>query len=811
MKLKDFKIIVLLLVVLSTQAQQKISGTATNLSGEKVANLMVYNKTNNASTETNAAGEYSIEITNNKSNVLVFYNNDYEIKEKTITQNDSSFNVLVKKITQLNEITLLAQKQKVFALQRLKDVEETAIYAGKKTEVVLLDKLTANKASNTARQVFSQVVGLTINENSDGGLQLSIGGRGLNPNRTSNFNTRQNGYDISADVLGYPESYYATPTEALEQIQVIRGAASLQYGTQFGGLVNFKTKSPSKKAIAIQTRNTIGSFGLYTNFTSLSGTKNKFSYYTFFNFKKGDGFRPNSQFESKNAFANLNYQFNDKTSLHLDYTYFSYLAQQAGGLTDVMFQENIFQSNRKRNWFQVNWNLVSLNLKHKVTENSNFSLQLFGLKAERNAVGYRDNRVSSADVEGSVRDLILGDFVNWGAETRYLTKYNIGNQTSAFLIGAKYYQSKNGGIQGAGSNGSDANFSLANIDFPTYANQSEYEFPNLNLSVFGENMFKINSKLSITPGFRFEKIKTQAQGYYRKINTDLAGNVILDEKINENNIKDRNFFLLGVGFSYKAENKTEWYANISQNYRSVTFNDIRVVAPSQIIADDITDEKGFTADLGFRGEINNSLSFDGSLFGLFYNDKIGEYQGLNPNGAAAVVRIRDNVGTAFTYGLETFIDWNINRTFFNDYSSFKWSWFANTALTKSEYLKSDVPNIKGKEVEFVPLLNLKTGFNLGYKNLMSSFQLTHLSSQFTNANNAKTDLNDNTYGIFGEIPAYTVVDVSASYKYKNWKIEAGVNNVSNQHYFTRRATGYPGPGIIPSETRNFYTTLEFNF
>ena len=28
------------------------------------------------------------------------------------------------------------------------------------------------------------------------GLQLNIGGRGLDPNRTSNFNTRQNGYDI---------------------------------------------------------------------------------------------------------------------------------------------------------------------------------------------------------------------------------------------------------------------------------------------------------------------------------------------------------------------------------------------------------------------------------------------------------------------------------------------------------------------------------------------------------------------------------------------------------------------------------------
>ena len=67
----------------------------------------------------------------------------------------------------------------------------------------------------------------------------------IDPNRTSNFNTRQNGYDISADVLGYPESYYTPASEALSEIQIVRGAASLQYGTQFGGLVNFKMKAPN--------------------------------------------------------------------------------------------------------------------------------------------------------------------------------------------------------------------------------------------------------------------------------------------------------------------------------------------------------------------------------------------------------------------------------------------------------------------------------------------------------------------------------------------------------------------------------------
>jgi Fe(3+) dicitrate transport protein len=811
MKLKDFSLLLLLFFTANTFAQFTINGVVLGADGKKVAAVAVYNKTSATKTSTNSNGEFSFEVDENKNYELVFYKENYGIVEKTVTTSDSNLQIVLEKITALSEVVINKQRDKVFALNKLRDIEETAIYAGKKTEVIAVNKLTANKSTNNTRQIFAQVVGLTINESSDGGLQLSIGGRGLNPNRTSNFNTRQNGYDISADVLGYPESYYATPTEALEEIQIVRGAASLQYGTQFGGLVNFKIKKPPTKPFELITRNTVGSYNLVTNFTSISGTNGKFSYYSFYNFKQGDGFRPNSDFNSKNYFANLNYQFTSNTSLHFDYTYFNYLAQQAGGLTDVMFNENPEQSNRSRNWFAVNWNLFALRLKHKFANNADFSLQLFGLDASRKTVGYRSNRVSSEDIDGTVRDLIAGDFVNYGAEARYLKRYQIKGNNSAFLIGAKYYQSRNTGIQGPGSAGSDANFHLATDDFPFYANQSDYVFPNINISLFGENIIKVSPKFSITPGFRFEKIRTKAEGSYRKINLDLAGNVILDETIVENNDKDRNFLLLGIGFSYKPQNRIEFYGNVSQNYRSVTFNDIRTVSPSQVIANDITDEKGYTSDIGVRGQIGNKITFDSSVYALYYDDKIGEYEAQNPNGAAAVVRFRDNIGTAITYGFETMIDWSLSNTFFNQNEDFTWNLFTNTAITNSEYLKSNAPNIEGNKVEFVPLYNIKSGSAIGYKNFMASLQFTYVSSQFSEANNSVTDTNDNTYGIFGQIPAYYVADISTSYKWKRFKLEAGINNFTNNSYFTRRATGYPGPGIIPSDNRTFYATLEFTF
>lgn len=814
MKLKDYSFLLVLLLSFNVFSQIKFSGTVTDINGKQLSGVEVINKANGRSVYTDINGDFTIQFSNKGEHTIVFFAENYAMEEKvvSVSQNNSFVRIVLKPLAKtLSEVVINQQREKVSAIRKLKDIEETAIYAGKKTEVVQLNKVVANKATNNARQIFSQVVGLTINESNDGGLQLSIGGRGLDPNRTSNFNTRQNGYDISADVLGYPESYYATPTEALEEIQIVRGAASLQYGTQFGGMINFKLKSPSKKEIELTQRLTGGSYDLFTSFTSLSGTKGKFSYYSFYNYKQGNGFRPNSQFDAKNFFANLNYQFTENTSLHFDYTHFDYLAKQPGGLTDYMFHQNPLQSNRDRNWFAVDWNLFALRLKHKFKHDAEFSLQLFGLDASRKALGYRSNRVSNSDTPGTERDLIIGDFLNWGAEARYLKKYKLFNKSSAFLIGAKYYQSKNTGIQGPGSSGSDADFDLATDEFPLYATQSSYTFPNLNIAVFGENIFRISPNFSVTPGFRYEVIRTQADGYFRKINRDLAGNVILDETEYENNIKERNFLLLGLGLSYKPLNGIEIYGNVSQNYRSVTFNDIRTASPSQAIDENITDEKGYSSDIGVRGKISNSLSFDISGFALYYNDKIGEYEAPNPNGTGTVVRFRDNVGTALTYGLESMIEWNLANTFLKDKGNYIWNVYSNISLTESEYLKSNVPNVKGNKVEFVPFVNLKSGMGFGYKNFLSHFQFTYLSSQFTEAKNIPTDENDNIYGIFGKIPSYYVMDFSSAYKWRKFKLEAGVNNLTNNWYFTRRATGYPGPGIIPSEPRVFYASLEFVF
>ena len=805
MKLKAYSFTIISVILISniSIAQNRVFGVI-NIEEEGFSkdDVFIYDDNNKFLTTTNKEGFYEFITEKNKMNIIFLLVGSQYIEREIEISAETELNINFQKQSKiLSEVIIKGQKIKEFQLKRLKDVEGTAIYAGKKSEVILVDQSMANLASNNARQIYNQISGLNIYQNDDAGIQLHIGGRGLDPNRTSNFNTRQNEYDISADVLGYPESYYTPPSEAIKEIQIVRGAASLQYGTQFGGLINFIMKEPSNKKIELITRNTVGSNKLYTNFTSLGGKAKKLSYYSYYNYKIGEGFRENSDYISNNFYIHLGYDISKKTILTGEVSYLKYLAHQAGGLSDNMFRINPLQSNRSRNWFGLDWLLFNLKIKHKLNDKSNLSLSFFGLDAERNSIGFRTNRVDQIDPY-TERDLIKGNFNNHGIEIKLLNNYNFLNKKNVFVIGGRYYRSKSTSKQGPGSDLEDADFNFYLNKFPNYTNQSDYIYPNKNFAFFGENIIYISEKFSLTPGVRYENILTKSIGSFKQINLDAAGNVIYNNTNYENKESKRSFILLGLGLSLKTLKSLEIYSNISQNYRSVTFADISIVNPAFAINPEISDERGFTLDLGLRGDIKDLISLDFTLFNLLYKDRIGFNQKEFKDGS--VKSERGNIGDAIIYGIESNIDFDINNLLIkNDNMSL--NYFINTALIDSEYTRSDQNGVVGKKVEFVPNINLKTGIKYGFENFIFNVQYSYISNQYTDSSNAEEG---NISGIIGEIPAYSLFDFSFSYLYKNLRLETGVNNMANTLYFTRRATGYPGPGIIPSPPRNTYLTLQ---
>ncbi|MFD1553034.1 TonB-dependent receptor [Putridiphycobacter roseus] len=686
------------------------------------------------------------------------------------------------------------------AIRKLRAIEGVLLSKGKKSEVINMNKITGNKSANIGRQIYARIPGLNIWESDGAGIQLGIGGRGLSPTRTSNFNTRQDGYDISADALGYPESYYTPPSEAVKEIQLIRGAASLQFGTQFGGLLNFVLKKGNEnKPLEVTARHTLGSFGLNSSFVSVGGSKNTWNYYAYYQYKFGDDWKAYSSFKVHNAGLKIEKHLSEKMKISIGLTKMYYIAMQPGGLTDFQFENDPSIVNRKRNWFEVDWNLAAFNFDYEFDARTRINSRFFGLLATRNSTGYL-GQINRIDPNES-RDLIAGQFKNFGNETRFLKIYDVKKMTWAYLFGFRLYQGYNESQQGLTSAGDQADFSFLN---PATVDGSLYTFPSQNLAIFSEHIFNLTPRFSITPGLRFEYINTTADGVYREQIEDLAGNIIFDSLYQVAKDNERSFVIGGLGLNYHFSDSLELYTNFSQNYRSINFTDMQIVNPNFKIDPNLQDEKGFNFDIGVKGNIQHKINYDISAFVLLYNNRIGTTIQVD-SVLFTTYQYRTNISKSITKGIEAVVEADLYDLFIKNDPAIDLNVFVNASYVNAIYYQSEQAAFENKKVELVPPINLKTGLTFTHHKFTASYQYSYTAAQFSDATNSLSQAN----AVNGIIPAYQIHDLSFKYSYKRFQIETGINNFLNEKYFTRRATAYPGPGIIPAQPRNYFVTLQF--
>ncbi|WP_298395592.1 TonB-dependent receptor [Flavobacterium sp.] len=695
--------------------------------------------------------------------------------------------------------------------ERMPETKGNVLFSGKKNEVLKLDNINGNFATNNAREIFSRVPGVTVWENEGSGIQINVGVRGLSPNRSWELNTRQNGYDISSDVFGYPEAYYNPPLEAVETLELIRGGSSLQFGPQFGGMLNYVLKRENKKKFSFETQNTVGSYGLMSSYNAIGGKYKKFSYYIYNHSRSGDGWRENSEYTVRNTHAFIEYRFNEKTKLSAEYTNMDYKMQQAGGLTDEQFNANSQQSLRERNWFGTPWNLFSINFDSKVNDRFSTNTKFFGLIGERNSVGITTtpntaDAINPATNNYANRRLDRDYYKNFGVENRNILKYELGKIKSNLAFGARIYQAKTQRLQeGKGTTGSDFDLTVDG----RYAR--DIDFVTENVALFAENQFKVSEKLSVTPGVRYEYIKNTGEGRFGiSGTTDIAF---------PNKTISRSKPLFGIGIEYKLL-ATNIYANITQAYRPVLFSDLTPPAVTDVIDTNLKDASGFNADFGYRGTYKKILNFDVSLFYLSYNNRIGGVrQFINNDPTQGTFIFRTNLGETVNKGIEGFANLNITELFNIDKPKGFLDVFATVSFIDSRYKDFSIytatgtapnttiseSNLSGKRVENAPRYIHNFGISWSNKHISATAQYKMSGKIFTDANNTTAA---SANGLTGLLDKYNVFDLSAEYKFlENYNIRGGINNLFDENYATRRAGGYPGPGILPGEGRTFYISI----
>ncbi|MBU3713607.1 MAG: TonB-dependent receptor [Ferruginibacter sp.] len=695
-------------------------------------------------------------------------------------------------VKNLPDVTIVGKNSKS-DFQFMPEVVGTNIYAGKKNALVIIDNVQGNVVTNNMRQIMAKVAGIHVWESDPSGIQVGISTRGLSPNRSWEFNVRQNGYDISADPFGYPEAYYNPPMQAVQRIEVVRGQGSLQYGPQFGGLVNYILRNGNdfSKPFEAEIYQSFGSNGLFGSFNAIGGKKGKFAYYGFYDHRSGDGWRKNSDFYTNAAFATVTYNHTDKISFTAEYSRSHIRSHQPGGLTDAQIKDDARQSNRSRNWFDVTWHVPAFIANVDFNNNTRWNTKLFAVIADRNSVGFLKELTIGDTINGTTlqynnRTVTIDNYNNYGLESRFITEKKWGKIKNTISAGIRMYTGTTfRRADGKGTVSSEYNVNVV-PPFP-----KDIHFRSYNGAAFIESIFQINENISIIPGIRYEWLKGSASG---RNGFTTTGDEIILQNIN----RQRSFVLAGIGFEYHISKQTELYAGFTQAYRPIQFANLQAAPTTDIVDKDLKDSRGYNVDLGYRGKINNLFRFDVTFYQLQYNDRIGVIS------SSGNQRLITNVGSSTSRGIETLFEFDMLKLFRNNNKT-GLSSFVSYSYTDARYSGAyKDEKVKGKRVENAPVHILRGGLTASLANINLTAQMSYVGKVYSDANNTELP---STNGQTGLITAYTVTDLTLQLKVnKDIEIKTGVNNLFNSVYFTRRSSGYPGPGALPADGRTFFMT-----
>lgn len=707
---------------------------------------------------------------------------------ETVAQDSTSHSKVMDSVT----INAILNQQ---LIRPLPQVSGMFIFTGKKTEVIDLSQTPADVTNKTGRQLFAKIPGVFVYDMDGAGNQVNIASRGLDPHRGWEFNNRKDGIIINSDMYGYPASHYSMPLESISRIELVRGTGSLQYGAQFGGMLNYVSKQgDSSRPVSFESINSAGSYNLLSTYNAIGGRMHNFSYYAYYYKKTRDGYRDNEHTSSEAQSIVLNWEVSSKFSLRADWSRSKYLYRIPGPLNDSMFHADPQQATRSRNYFSPDIHVPSITIKWDISNATKLQFISSAVLGKRNSVMFDkpanvNDTINASTLQYNNRQVDIDNFNSYTNELRLLHSYKAAHQVHTLSAGIQYMNNDLHRTQlGKGTTGSDYDLTLVT---PGWGR--DLHFKTTNWAFFAENKFQLTNSFSVSAGARVESGITHMNGlitYY----PDNQIPVTISHR----------FPLFGISFSYKHSEKMEWYGGWSQSYRPMLFKDIIPASLFEKVDPALKDAKGYNAEGGFRGGWK-FLRWDINAFILKYNNRFGTLALTDNNGN--FYTYRTNIGNSLTKGVEVLLQGNwLTRS--------KWwfSVFTSTAFANARYKNASVKsgnsniNVSGNKVESAPDIISRNGFTIRYKKINFSALYSYTSETYADALNTKTPQKGT--GAVGLVPSYGLLDINMGFRFfkaVEWRI--GCSNVLDKTYFTKRPLFYPGPGIWPSEGRNWSTTF----
>jgi iron complex outermembrane recepter protein len=477
-------------------------------------------------------------------------------------------------------------------------------------------------------EVLKSVPGVKVDNQADGQrVHLSIRGEGILTERgTRGIKTLVDGIPLN-DPSGYVPDFYDVDWAAVRRVEVLRGPAAAFYGSgSSGGIINVLTRDGGADPLSAGAALVRGAFGLKKGLAEMGGTTGTMNYSLTGSVLTGDGYRDWSAYKGDHARGKFAFTLNPKVRLTAILGWTDFYNQNPEGLNLAWFSADPKTLRR-----QANPDSASKNEYQKTQRGTG------GLTASVNlaenldlaATAYYRRTKYAESVPSTV---IHRDFDTPGLMVQVNHKATWGRLENFLTVGADYAwqtidETKYPNLGGA-------------VEGPDLV--ADQTMTQTGAGVFVLDRLEIGPHWGVSASARYDRVTNKLADHLQAGGTDLSGDVAYKRATGRLGLT----WNPAAGFGLYASWGTGFLPPgteelVNNPYALGGYNTDLVAATSS------------GEEIGARGSIGRTLTYDVALFHLATENDFGRYRIVT----RPLETFYGNVGSTRRYGLETSLAW----------------------------------------------------------------------------------------------------------------------------------------------------------
>lgn len=618
--------------------------------------------------------------------------------------------------------------------------------------VVLLDREQIELIQPLSTEdALRRVPGINAKSEEETSIVSNIGIRGLSASESKSL-ILEDGVPVAPGLFIGNERYFNPRIQRVENIEVLKGSASLRYGpSTIGGVINYQTKTPDD-GVLVSTR--LGSFDTREATVEAGGRSSSGDAFAgvVATHAESDGFMDKG-YDMNDIMAKAGARLNDahtvgvKLSWHENDANISYRGLLLGD-----YKAGADYNPAPDDWFLTDRTGVDFTHEWTLSDHATLKTLVYWSEVTRDYWRYGVNTTASnAAGRWVYTDSLTGNnrtFDRLGVETRLALDHDLFGLENQAEFGLRFMEEE----------ADDRRIRATRAADRTGINDRHIIDSADSIAGYAQNRFVISERLAITPGLRIESYEQDRR--------------ILTEN-NANASTSNTEFLPGVGATYELTDTAQLYGGVYKAFSPATNG----VALDGLKDQQLDGERSINYEAGIRG-FQGPLTYEVAAFYMDFDNQVVTGNS-DPNLS------QSNAGETRHHGMELVLGYELGGGFSIDGNA--------TWVPESEFRTGAN---EGNRLPYAPKHVGNIALNYSVEKLSAALTAHYHGEQFGDPTN-RVDIPANAAaGIWGgKIPSYTVFDLMAQYQLsESLAFFGAVKNIGDKRYITGLREGiYVGP------------------